>query len=133
MERKPIDLFDRVAGTPQQVQEAIVTGADVNRRDQNGMTPLMWASTANTNPEVVSLLLAAGADLEAQDNYGFTSLMLAVEFNQNPAVIVALLESGADVKAKDKGGRTALYYAQKRPFLHGTLAFQELKNKSTSS
>ncbi len=36
-------------------------GADVNARDKDGLTPLMWAALLNQNPEVIRILLDAGA------------------------------------------------------------------------
>jgi hypothetical protein len=49
-------------GTPQQIQSAIRSGADVNARDMSGWTPLIWAASSNTNPEVIITLLDNGAD-----------------------------------------------------------------------
>jgi len=49
-------------GTPQQVQAAINQGADLEARDKEGMTALMYAAALNPNAEVIMRLLKAGAD-----------------------------------------------------------------------
>ena len=47
-------------GTLWEVENAINAGANVNAKNQNGLTPLM-AATANSNPEVVTTLIRNGA------------------------------------------------------------------------
>lgn len=103
-------------GTPEEVQEAISNGADVEATDfpfwsvkqfrsevahqyQNeteGLTPLMLAAAFNQNPEVISVLLKAGAKIDDRDNEGGTPLMWAAEYNSNPLVVSALLRRGKD-------------------------------------
>jgi ankyrin repeat protein len=57
-------------GTVQQIQAAIDQGADVNARDRDKRTPLMWAAQFSRNVEVVLLLLDAGAEVNARDKDG---------------------------------------------------------------
>ena len=71
-------LFELVkTGTPQEIQAAIKSGASVNARDNDGVTPLMHAAAWNINPQVISTLLKAGADPNERDKYRTTPLMLA--------------------------------------------------------
>ena len=58
-------------GTPKAVREDLRSGADVNAKDEDGWTALMYAAH-NPNPEVVSVLLEAGADVDAKDKNGLT-------------------------------------------------------------
>ena len=69
------------SGTPEQVQAAIDKGSDVNARNKNGMTPLMFAVLFNTtsNSEVITVLLKAGADAKAKDKLGKTALDYAMK------------------------------------------------------
>jgi ankyrin repeat protein len=99
------------SGTVAQVQQAIKAGADVNARDEDGETPLMYAAGYNTNPDVLSVLIKAGADLNARDYEGETPLMFAAENNTNPDVLSVLIEAGVDVNARDKDGVTPLMLA----------------------
>jgi ankyrin repeat protein len=100
-------------GTFQQIQAAIKQGVDVNAQDGLGMTPLMFASSANEDPEVITLLLGAGANLSVQSKAGATALMLAAQSNPNPEVINRLLGAGANLEVQNKFGMTALTFAAK--------------------
>jgi ankyrin repeat protein len=55
-------------GSPAEVQSAIEDGADVNARDNNGWTPLMFAAWNNSNADVVETLIKNGADVNARHN-----------------------------------------------------------------
>ena len=99
------------SGTVAQVQQAIKAGADLNARDGEGVTPLMYAAWFNTNPEVLSVLIKAGADLNARNEQGRSPLMYAAWFNTNPEVLSVLIEAGVDVNARDKDGVTPLMLA----------------------
>ena len=82
--------------TVQKVTNCLQAGADLDVRDEHGLTPLHWAAWKNENPVVVVALLEAGADLNAWADNGLTSLHWAAAGNNNPAVITTLLEAGAD-------------------------------------
>ena len=54
-------------------------GADVNRRDCGGQTPLRQAILAVNDINLVRLLLESGAQSDIQDDYGSTAQQLAEE------------------------------------------------------
>ena len=83
---------------------------DVNDRNEEGMTALMFAAE-NNSPEVVLVLLDAGADANAKDEQDMTALMRAVAKKSSKEIIVMLLDAGADANAKDKENVTALMFA----------------------
>ena len=91
------------------VQLLLEKGADVNAKDNDGRTALMFAAEKG-HTEIVQILLKKGADVNAEDEYGGTALMIAAE-NGHTEIIKLLLEKGADVNAKDWYGKTALMYA----------------------
>ncbi len=108
--------------TVQQVETALKKGANVNARDTDGATPLMYASGYNPtvwdnsgyynpNPKIIELLLNHGANIHAKEKNGMTPLMVASEKNTNPKVIELLLKHGANVNAKDADDRTPLIFA----------------------
>lgn len=98
-------------GNAQQIKVAIKEGADVNKFDHNGCTPLMFAAETNKNPEVISILVNAGADVDAKMNKsGSTPLLLALEFN-NSKIALKLLNSGADTNLSNNFGNTPLMLA----------------------
>jgi ankyrin repeat protein len=51
-------------------------GAEINSRDGEGRTALMWAAQ-NGRREIVAFLLAQGADVNAEDREGKKALDLA--------------------------------------------------------
>jgi len=88
----------------------IAHGADVNARNDSGITPLHLAAC----PEMVRILLNHGAELEARENGGGTPLHIASENPEALDVMQQLLELGADANARDNSGRTALETALAR-------------------
>jgi len=108
-----------------EVLRALVkAGADVNRPEPSGITPLIVLARESANafdPAAVQafldklvLLLDAGARVNAVDPSGMTPLMAAVANGGSITFIKTLLKAGADVKAADHAGATALTYAQRR-------------------
>lgn len=72
----------------EQVEEAermIAAGADVNRADENGWTPLMEGCIFG-NYNYVQLLLQNKADVSARDIEGRTALDVATD-NQHPDIV----------------------------------------------
>jgi len=66
-----MDFFETCKkGHLEEIQAMIREGVDVNNRDENGWTPLMYAAWYNQNPEVVKVLLEAGADAKLVDDFG---------------------------------------------------------------
>jgi Ankyrin repeats (3 copies)/Ankyrin repeats (many copies) len=85
-------------------------GADVNCRDKDGLTPLIWAAIQG-HEEIVRLLLERGGDLEAKNNNGDTALMWASVMGHR-GVVELLLDHGANADLAEAGsGVTALMAA----------------------
>ncbi len=87
-------------------------GADVNARDDEENTPLLWAALMGFT-EVAEFFLAKGADVNAKDESDRTPLHWAASTGHKESVDLLLL-NGADVNAKDKDGETPLQYADRR-------------------
>ena len=86
-------------------------GANINAKDDWGLTPLHYAARSNTDSSVVALLLDRGAEVNATSTEGFTPLHSAVSGNPEPSVIELLLDRGADIKARDRNDATPLHHA----------------------
>ena len=49
------------------VQELIASGADVNSKDEAGLTPLMYAVINNSSSDIIKSLINAGATVNARN------------------------------------------------------------------
>lgn len=102
--RNLIDAAGR--GDLARVKALLAEGADVNARDEMGVTPLMQASLAG-NTDVVRFLLDKGADLNRQNKIGMTALTAAASGGKFE-IVKLLLASGADLNLKGDASWTAL-------------------------
>ncbi len=94
------------------VDALIATGADVNKADNCGYTPISQASH-NGHLEVVQGLIAAGADVNKADKWGVTPIYWASD-NSRLEVVQALIAAGADVNKGNIDGNTPIYWASSR-------------------
>ena len=97
------------------VQNALNNGADVNAKDDRGLTALMMASyggyTNGSYAEIVKLLLDKGANVNIKTHEGITALSKASS-GGNAEVMKLLLAKGADINVKNSKGETALVIAK---------------------
>ena len=63
------------------VQQLVEIGVDVNKKDERGKTPLMYAILFKQT-EIVSYLIRNGADYRAEDSNGLTISDYAEKSNQ---------------------------------------------------
>ncbi len=98
-------------------------GADVNARQKNGTTALMFAAglgfgtgtfandyaTEGQLLESVKVLMAAGADVNAVNEAGETPLHFGAHASDD--IVKFLAENGAKLDVKDKQGRTPVEMA----------------------
>lgn len=84
-------------------------GADVNKLDDQGYTPLLTA-VRNRNSDLAKILLDAGADPNLPDSDGVTPLVHAINRNHVPSIKL-LTERGAGVDKLDREGYTPLEIA----------------------
>lgn len=96
-------------GGPQAVRALIEQKTDVNAKDGDGATALLWASYQD-DLESVRLLIAAGADVNASNDLGATPLWAASQ-NGSVAIVRELLAAKADPNAALLAGETPLMVA----------------------
>ena len=82
--------------------------ADINEKDEAGLTPL-YVAAREGHEAVVRLLIKSGANKEAQDKDGWTPLYFAA-VKGHEAVARLLIESGANIEAQSKDGWTLLHW-----------------------
>ena len=92
--------------------------ADVNARDDSGMTPLHRAAQEGY-VSVAKILIKNGADVNAADNQKETPLHIAAG-NGQVEVCRVLLESGAEIKALDVARRSPEMLARRNDHLNVT-------------
>jgi cytohesin len=95
-------------GNLAKVRSLLLSGAQINARDQFGCTPLHRAANKG-HIEIVRLLLEQGADAYAEEYNGISALHLASFYGHLPAV--SLLLQRTDINVQDKDGYTPLFLA----------------------
>jgi ankyrin repeat protein len=94
---------------PSLVRLLIDYGANVNHRDEDGLTVMHM----NLSKEVAEVLIERGAEINARSNMGKTPLYNAVASGNEPFVKL-LLNNGADVNIPSKSGRMPIDVAYER-------------------
>jgi len=90
----------------------IEKGADVNQKDEEGMTPL-FSAAIHINHKLVEKIIELGADINAQDNEGNTALNKIIYFvdgaieNRTIDLIELLIHSGANPYLTNHAGQNA--------------------------
>jgi ankyrin repeat protein len=80
--------------------------ADVNTREADGSTPLLWAAYQGDAARVAELI-KAGADVRMANRYGATPMSEAAQ-RGDTEILRLLLKAGADPESPNAEGQTAL-------------------------
>ncbi|KAG4256796.1 hypothetical protein FPRO03_03806 [Fusarium proliferatum] len=83
---------------------------NVNLKDDEGWTPLMWAINYRHNG-IVKLLLAHGADVDIRDRAGMSPFDFATRYGQFEVAKLIMQTGRADVNRPDLDGLTPLHQA----------------------
>lgn len=94
---------------PDIVEQMIDKGAEVEHRNVQGQTPLMWAAQAG-NVDNIRTLLAHGANIESTTINDLTPLFFALKSGE-PAAVQALVAAGANVNQVAADGTTSVQMA----------------------
>ena len=105
-----ISINDAVEkGNIEAVKQHLAAGTDVEVKDGEGWTPLIWAA-GEPQKEITELLIAKGADVNANTPDGLTVFFAAI-LGANKEIIELLIAKGADVNVRGFGGMTPLNMA----------------------
>ncbi|MCJ7447864.1 MAG: ankyrin repeat domain-containing protein [Bacteroidales bacterium] len=85
-------------------------GYNINARDVDGKTPLLYCLQTN-KVSFARFLMERGADIKATDSHGNTSLHYAIENCKNSDIINLLMERGIDINAGNRGSYTPFHYS----------------------
>ncbi|ESP05480.1 hypothetical protein LOTGIDRAFT_152338 [Lottia gigantea] len=89
--------------------QEIKDGCDINKADDSGFTPILWAS-ANGQMSSVEYLLENGACINTVGNHGENSLLLSSCYGYSD-IVLELLKLGMDINYRDESGSSALIYS----------------------
>lgn len=95
-----------VDGQYEIVKLLIEKGADVNAKDRDGWTALLWAIHYEY-PEIIKLLVENGADINVKTPDGRTPLTLAIRADMHDTSKY-LINKGADVDTKNRATSSVL-------------------------
>lgn len=103
------NFIDFVRSNDVEKVKNMIKRIDVNEKDENNWTPLIYA-VIEGNLEIVKTLIKNNADLNVADEEGWTPLMLAIKEKHND-IIRELIKKGADVNIENTYGITAIMLA----------------------
>lgn len=86
----------------------IAKGVDVNLRDKNGMTALMWSSFKSLGLDPTKLLITLGASMSIQDDVHRNTPLHWALISRNPTAISILVMRGSPLTIRNSIGCTAL-------------------------
>lgn len=84
----------------------IKRGADVNIKDNEGVTPLFLTD----NIELIKLLLKNGAEINTKDSTGQTPFHVQCSNFSSKEIIALFIQNGACISEADDDGNTPIYY-----------------------
>ncbi|MGN0728762.1 ankyrin repeat domain-containing protein [Treponema sp.] len=69
------------------------SGADVNLRDKDDWTALMYAARYQNSTSIINMLIENGAYIRVRNKFNATPLLMAADYSQNPEIISILLKN----------------------------------------
>jgi hypothetical protein len=99
-----------IDGDVEQLKLHVARGANLNKLDDGGCTPLERTIESHRVEAAKFLIESGKVDLNIKDARGMTALIFA-GVNAEPEVALMLIAKGADIKSKDQNDTTALHAA----------------------
>ena len=95
------------AGNDWDVNLLLKNGADVNLRDKDGWTALMYAVRYQNNLNILNMLIENAAYIRVRNKFNATPLLMAADYSQNPEIISVLLKNRS--VSEDEGFRAFIF------------------------
>lgn len=93
------------------IKKFIEEDSNIIARDENGITPLMFAAGNNKNTDIIDLLLQKEeTNISRRSKDGYTAFAYSV-YNRNPEIPRKLIESGAEINIRNDHELTPLMEA----------------------
>jgi len=107
-----MSLFHAIGkGDIDMVEKLVASGADIHRRNLDGMTPLIYASKVG-DIGIVKYMIKCGSFINMMDRYGYTALIYAIK-NNDLDIVQCLIENKININSVNEYGYTPLIYAIK--------------------
>ena len=91
------------------VEKLIAGGADINAKDNNGLSPLFFAALFE-DWDSVKTLIEFGADINTKNRTKYSPLAFAVKDKRNE-MVYELIKLGADINIRCPLGATPIFFA----------------------
>ena len=78
-------------GNDWQIKNLLSSGENIQERDAEGWTALMYAVRYQQNSATVKMLIDNGAHIRVRNSYNFTPLLIAALYTQNPDILDMML------------------------------------------
>lgn len=111
-DRNGVTLLMKAAkkGDVEKIRNLIYSGADVDAKDKEGWTALMYAVRYQNGDDAVKILLNNKASPLVKNSYAANSMMIASAFSKNPKIVAALINP---FSANSENVREAFVYGIK--------------------
>ena len=81
------------SGSDWDVRTLLASGAEVNARDKDGWTALMYAARYQNNLNIINMLIEKGAYVRVRNKFNATPLLMAADYSKNPEILSILLKN----------------------------------------
>lgn len=109
------------------MKKLIADGADINVKDENGVTALMHAVMQNDRT-AFGVLIAANVNLSITDRSGYTAVMFAAAWDRRD-LLLSLMQKGQEIDLQSPQGRKVMQIAREQDYEDIVLILERQEKK----